>query len=68
MTTTMKAMKVRSALTVDHRDDKVLAERLGFTVRNASRFGTVEIGVETAVALLDRVAHDDTPEIEDDAG
>ena len=41
MTTTMKTMKVRSALTVDHRDGKILAERLAFAVRNVSRYGAI---------------------------
>ena len=41
MTTTMKTMTVRSALAVDHRDDKILAERLAFAVRNVSRYGTI---------------------------
>ena len=36
MTTTMKTMKVRSALAVDHRDGKILAERLAFGGRSAA--------------------------------
>ena len=40
MTTTMKTMKFRSALTVDHRDGKILAERLAFAVRNVG-YGTI---------------------------
>ena len=43
-----EASKIRNALPLSVRDDKILASRLPYAVRHASRHGLVELGVETA--------------------
>ena len=61
------ASKVRNALPLSARDDRILAVRVAYAVRNVNRYGEVTLGVDTARALLARVAPaGDEPEESED--
>ena len=51
-----EANRLRNALPLTVRDDKILAMRVAFAVRNVNRYGEVTLGVDTARVLLARLA------------
>ena len=46
-----EASKIRNALPLSARDDKILAMRVDYAVRNVNRHGEVTLGIDTARAL-----------------
>lgn len=58
--------KLRLSIPVSVRDERLAAERLAFACRHPTRHGTVELGIETAAALLAKVAVPLVEEIPDD--
>ena len=51
-----EASKIRNALPLSVRDDKILAMRIAYAVRNVNRYGEVTLELDTARALLARVS------------